>query len=98
MPIYEYRCKSCDVVIEKRQKFSDPLLTNCAQCGGPLERLISAPGLRFKGTGWYVTDYARSGAGDDNGGEKKTGEPATESKKTAPATSKSTANPAKKSS
>jgi len=63
MPIYEYRCENCETVIEKRQKFSDPPLTTCEACGGPLQRLISAPGLQFKGTGWYVTDYARGGNG-----------------------------------
>ncbi len=63
MPIYEYRCENCETVIEKRQKFSDPPLTTCEVCGGPLQRLISAPGLQFKGTGWYVTDYARGGNG-----------------------------------
>ncbi len=79
MPIYEYRCESCDTIIEKRQKFSDPPLTNCEKCGGPLERLISAPGLQFKGTGWYVTDYARGangkpGAAAQSQSEKKPGE------------------------
>jgi putative FmdB family regulatory protein len=61
MPIYEYRCDTCEAVIEKRQKFSEALLTECETCGGVLQKLISAPGLQFKGTGWYVTDYAGKG-------------------------------------
>ncbi|GIU82058.1 MAG: zinc ribbon domain-containing protein [Acidobacteria bacterium] len=59
MPIYEYKCNSCGTKIEKIQKFSDPLLKTCEACGGTLEKLWSLSGLQFKGTGWYVTDYAR---------------------------------------
>lgn len=61
MPLYEYRCESCDQVIEVLQKFSDEPLKECRTCGGKLERLLSPPGLQFKGTGWYITDYARAG-------------------------------------
>lgn len=61
MPLYEYRCKQCDKVFEVIQKFSDPALTVHEECGGEVERLISAPGLHFKGSGWYITDYARAG-------------------------------------
>ncbi|MBI4902339.1 MAG: zinc ribbon domain-containing protein [Acidobacteria bacterium] len=61
MPLYEYKCQSCGTVFEKMQKFSDAELTVHEDCGGALERLISAPGLHFKGSGWYITDYARSG-------------------------------------
>ncbi len=59
MPLYEYECQSCGRRIERIQKFSDPLLTECPHCGGKLEKLVSAPAFQFKGTGWYVTDYAR---------------------------------------
>lgn len=64
MPLYEYQCSKCGKVFEKMQKFSDAPLTAC-ECPdqGPVERLISAPGLQFKGSGWYITDYARSGGG-----------------------------------
>lgn len=79
MPIYEYRCKSCDSVIEVIQKFSDAPLTQCRNCGGTLERLISPPGLQFKGSGWYITDYARAGKGK-NGGGKESSESKSESK------------------
>jgi len=61
MPLYEYRCSKCNGVFEVIQKFSDAPLTVHEGCGGSVERLISAPGLHFKGSGWYITDYARSG-------------------------------------
>ncbi len=77
MPIYEYKCQSCGEKLEVIQKFSDAPLTVHEGCGGALERLISAAGLRFKGSGWYVTDYARSGkSGAANGkNEKSAGSP-----------------------
>ncbi len=59
MPLYEYECQECGRRIEKIQKFSDPPLTTCEACGGVLERLVSSPAIQFKGTGWYVTDYAK---------------------------------------
>src|SRR6187397_3181009 len=61
MPIYEYACKKCGKTIEVIQKFSDPVLKKHQDCGGALTKLISASGFQFKGTGWYVTDYARKG-------------------------------------
>jgi putative FmdB family regulatory protein len=66
LPLYEYECAK-DGTFEKIQKFSDPPLTACPTCGGPVERLLSAPAIQFKGTGWYITDYARKG---DSGGKK----------------------------
>jgi len=59
MPLYEYKCGSCGEVLEVRQKFSDEPLTIHDKCGGSLEKLISRSSLQFKGTGWYVTDYAK---------------------------------------
>lgn len=59
MPLYEYKCKKCGFSFEVIQKVSDPLLETCIKCGGPLEKVISAPALQFKGQGWYVTDYAQ---------------------------------------
>jgi putative FmdB family regulatory protein len=59
LPLYEYECLKCGVHYEKIQKFSDPPLTKCEKCGGKLERLVSAPAIQFKGSGWYVSDYAR---------------------------------------
>ncbi|MEE8583294.1 MAG: FmdB family zinc ribbon protein [Acidobacteriota bacterium] len=57
MPLYEYECGECGDRTETIQKFSDDPLTTCPSCGGGLERLLSAPAIRFKGEGWYVTDY-----------------------------------------
>ena len=62
MPIYEYECSKCGKTIEVLQKMTDKPLKKHAGCGGSLTKLISAAGFQFKGTGWYVTDYARKGA------------------------------------
>jgi len=71
MPLYEYQCESCGDVFEVRQKFSDePLKAHENGCGGPVHRLLSAPALRFKGSGWYITDYGRSGSKGDSNGSK----------------------------
>jgi putative FmdB family regulatory protein len=77
MPIYEYACSKCGKNFELIQKFSDEPLTEC-QCGekGSVERLISSPALQFKGSGWYITDYAKSGGNSagkksDKGSEAK---------------------------
>jgi len=59
MPLYEYQCKKCHHRFEKIQKFSDPLVKKCPDCGGTVEQVISAPAVQFKGSGWYVTDYAK---------------------------------------
>lgn len=58
MPIYEYACQKCKAHLEVMQKITDKPLTRCKQCGGKLEKQWSATGVQFKGTGWYVTDYA----------------------------------------
>jgi putative FmdB family regulatory protein len=75
MPIYEYRCEKCNTVIEKIQKFSDPILTECEVCGGPLVKLFGKPALQFKGSGFYITDYVKK-TGSDSSGETKTPTPA----------------------
>ena len=67
MPIYEYECAKCGKTIEVIQKMSDKPLKKHERCGGTLTKLISASGFQFKGTGWYVTDYARKGAADSSG-------------------------------
>jgi putative FmdB family regulatory protein len=64
MPLYEYECEKCGHRFEKIQKFSDPPLDVCPKCGGALHKMQSAPAFQFKGTGWYVTDYAKSGKGE----------------------------------
>ena len=58
MPLYEYQCKKCRHKFEKIQKFSDPPVKKCPECGGGVEKLLHAPGVQFKCSGWYVTDYA----------------------------------------
>lgn len=70
MPIYEYQCQSCGHAFETMQRLADAPLTTCPQCEGPLKKLISAPAFQFKGSGWYVTDYSRSGGG---GGKDSSG-------------------------
>ncbi|HZT71766.1 MAG TPA: FmdB family zinc ribbon protein [Terriglobia bacterium] len=67
LPLYEYRCEQCGSQIEKIQKFSDPPLTTCDKCGGELARLLSPPAIQFKGSGWYITDYARKSASSQSG-------------------------------
>ena len=59
MPLYEYQCKKCGHRFEKIQRFSDKPVKKCPECGGPVEQVISAPAVQFKGSGWYVTDYAK---------------------------------------
>jgi len=61
VPLYEYRCKQCGHTFEKIQGFSAPDEKECPLCKGEVERLISAPAIQFKGSGWYVTDYAGKG-------------------------------------
>jgi len=64
MPLYEYRCESCEHQFEVIQKFSDPHVSICPKCGGgPVVKLISSPAFTFKGTGFYITDYARKDQG-----------------------------------
>jgi len=76
MPIYEYECRKCKAHVEAFQKVSDKPLTKCRKCGGKLERKISAPAIQFKGSGWYVTDYA----GKTTKSDKSESESTTESK------------------
>jgi putative FmdB family regulatory protein len=74
MPLYEYQCKKCGHLFEKIQKFSDKLIKKCPECGGRVEQTISAPAVQFKGSGWYVTDYAKksqSSASSDGGKDSK---------------------------
>jgi putative FmdB family regulatory protein len=66
MPLYEYQCESCNNRFEKIQKsFSDPPVETCPKCGqGPVRKLISSPAIQFKGSGWYITDYAKKSSTD----------------------------------
>lgn len=78
MPLYEYQCKKCHHRFEKIQKFSDPHVKRCPKCSGPVEQLLSAPAVQFKGSGWYVTDYANktgSQASSNGGASEKSEKP-----------------------
>lgn len=65
MPIYEYECADCGERIERLQRLDDPPPDACEACGGSMKRMLSAPAFQFKGTGWYVTDYAGRKSSDD---------------------------------
>jgi putative FmdB family regulatory protein len=78
MPLYEYECKKCGHRFEKIQLYSDKMVKKCPECGGQVEQMISAPAVQFKGSGWYVTDYAKktsspgsSGSGESSSKDKK---------------------------
>lgn len=71
MPLYEYQCKKCGHRFERIQRFSDPLVKKCPECGGKVEQVISAPAVQFKGSGWYVTDYAKKSASASSKSESK---------------------------
>ena len=78
MPLYEYECKKCHHRFERIQKFSDPYVKKCPDCGGPVELVVSAPAVQFKGSGWYVNDYAKKSSGSssasgDSGSKTETG-------------------------
>jgi putative FmdB family regulatory protein len=61
MPLYEYQCDSCGFRFEVIQRYSDAPVDSCQSCGGPVRKLLSSPAIQFKGSGWYITDYARKG-------------------------------------
>ena len=74
MPLYEYECKKCGHRFERIQKFSDAMVKKCPECGGKVEQMISAPAVQFKGSGWYVTDYAKrsgSSSSSESGGKSE---------------------------
>ncbi len=83
MPLYEFECETCGHRFEAIRKFADPLPEGCPKCGGAVQKLQSAPAFQFKGSGWYITDYARkgeaasttdsAGATKDDGGSTKDG-------------------------
>ena len=91
MPIYEYQCQKCNAHTEAFQKVSDKPLSKCPKCRGKLEKLISAPAIQFKGSGWYVTDYA----GKATKGEKSESESNTSTENKADKKAKES-SPAKK--
>lgn len=73
MPLYEYKCLKCGKRSEKIENLKGPFLKKCPHCGGNVERLLSAPAIQFKGSGWYVNDYGKSssGGGTDKSESKK---------------------------
>lgn len=93
MPLYEYLCSSCGHRFERIQKFSDAPLTECPSCGGRVEKQVSSPAIQFKGSGWYINDYARSGKSDPDAG--KDAAPSAAKSSSASATDKAPETPAK---
>jgi putative FmdB family regulatory protein len=79
VPLYEYQCKKCKHKFEKIQKFSDRPIKKCPECGSPVEKVMHAPNVQFKGTGWYVTDYggksdkSKTDGGPEKGSAEKSG-------------------------
>ena len=75
MPLYEYQCDSCHERFERIQKYSDPPVDVCPKCGaGPVKKLVSSPAIQFKGSGWYITDYARKSGDATKSSETKSSE------------------------
>ena len=77
MPLYEYQCAKCGKRTEKIENLSGPHLKKCPHCGGKVERMVTAPAIQFKGSGWYVTDYAGKSSAKDG----TTAEPSSTDKK-----------------
>jgi putative FmdB family regulatory protein len=71
MPLYEYQCETCEHRFEKIQKFSDPPPDACPKCGGLVRKLFSSPAIQFKGSGFYITDYAKKSAEGQSGSSEK---------------------------
>ncbi len=80
MPLYEYECQVEGNRFEVIQKFSDAPLTVCPTCGGAVRKLLSSPAIQFKGSGWYITDYARKGSSGDGGSSTKSSSSSSPSK------------------
>lgn len=80
MPLYEYQCDKCAHRFEVIQKFSDAPIEVCPKCGGPVKKLLSSPAIQFKGSGWYITDYARKSDSTSTPSSETKTETKTESK------------------
>jgi len=87
LPLYEYECSKCGHRVEKIENVSGPYLKKCPKCGRKVQQLPSAPAIQFKGSGWYVTDYARKASPGDStkdapseGGDKAEAKESKESK------------------
>jgi putative FmdB family regulatory protein len=101
MPMYEYECAACGHRFERIQKFSDPPVEECPSCGErKVQKLLSSPAIQFKGTGWYITDYAKKGSvGAESGKEsgKESKESSKESKESGKESKESTKSESKES-
>jgi|SRR5215467_10663475 len=95
MPLYEYQCDECGHTFEKIQKFSDPLEDTCPKCGGPVRKLMSSPAIQFKGSGWYITDYAKKDQPSTKSDATKSDGKGESTEKSASTDTKSDASPAK---
>lgn len=83
MPIYEYECRKCGHRFERIQKFSDRKVRTCPECKGRVDRLLHAPAIQFKGSGWYVTDYSDKGKASSKQAKEESEAPKSESKTSA---------------
>ena len=98
MPLYEYQCDACGRRFERIQKFSDPLVEECPSCGGKVRKLLSSPAIQFKGSGWYITDYAKKGSAQASGEKSSSdsGDKTEKSKTDAGASTEKSDTPAEK--
>ena len=94
MPLYEYQCEACGNRFEKIVKFSDPPTETCPQCGGTVQKLLSSPAIQFKGSGWYITDYAKKKSSSDGASGGTTDKESTKSSETTKPDSKTDSSPA----
>ena len=86
MPLYEYECEACQKRFERIQKFSDPAIDVCPNCGkGPVKKLLSSPAIQFKGSGFYITDYAKKSSGEAGGKSSSAGESSSSASEAKPA-------------
>jgi putative FmdB family regulatory protein len=92
MPLYEYQCEACGHRFEVIQKFSDPPVETCQRCGGAVRKLLSSPAIQFKGSGWYITDYAKKDSSSSTSGSSET---KTESKTESKTETKTDTTPSK---
>ena len=94
MPLYEYQCEACGNRFEKIVKFSDPPLEACPTCGGAVQKLLSSPAFQFKGSGWYITDYAKKKSSSDSSSSGASDKESSKSSETTTSESKTDSSPA----
>jgi putative FmdB family regulatory protein len=99
LPLYEYRCLKCKRHTEKIENVNGPNLKKCPHCGGKVESVLTAPAIQFKGSGWYVTDYAKKSSGGDSAKSEKSelSEKSEKTEKTEKSESKASSKETKKS-